>query len=252
MGCDIHLYVERKVDGKWVGVNPPKPPDPIPEGKNRWDYVGSDWSYQEDRELVSWEIGRNYTLFTILSGVRNDSVYNKPIKECPYELPPDVSPEVKAMSEMWDCDGHSHSFYTLRELQEHDWNQPFYEIGVISLDEAIKVKENGGDGSFLTSWCGWSSGQGIEVLPWTTDTHAKQNQFAEYFGRTVTKPKLTAINATPDEMREWSRGIERPLVQMQWTYKQSDSAGWLLETLLPEAAKLGELDDVRFVFWYDN
>lgn len=59
MGCDIHLYVERKnpVSGQWefVPAEGHAPQDEWDKKNNRWDWYG----------------GRNYDLFAILADVRN-------------------------------------------------------------------------------------------------------------------------------------------------------------------------------------
>lgn len=58
MGCDIHLYVERKLEGRWVTCD---------KWSDRWGeglkVERGDSFYRE----------RNYSLFTILAGVRDYS-----------------------------------------------------------------------------------------------------------------------------------------------------------------------------------
>jgi hypothetical protein len=113
MGCDIHMYAEENYsEERWIVVEEPIFADPY---------------YSPDREICRWNTpytsqpyrGRNYDLFALLAGVRN---YNKirPISE-PKGLPEDVSRIIKAYSDDWDVDGHSHSWLTLAELQAWDW-----------------------------------------------------------------------------------------------------------------------------------
>lgn len=91
MGCDIHWSVERRRDdGLW----------------ERCEGAG----YDE----------RNYDLFAALANVRNCYERVTPIAE-PRGMPHDVSPEVKAESDAWDPDGHSHSWHTLETLLAYDW-----------------------------------------------------------------------------------------------------------------------------------
>lgn len=80
MGCDIHIYVERKHKGKWVMSH--EGPKPAKE--------------------------RNYARFANLAGVRGDG-------PAPKGLPIDVSESVDMHADLWGSDGHSHSWLTLDE-----------------------------------------------------------------------------------------------------------------------------------------
>lgn len=88
MGCDIHLYREKKVNGKWITAD---------------NCANDDGAYK----------GRNYDLFGLLSkGVRREYEYSFIARG----LPLDSCKEVSECSEQWGCDGHSHSYLTLTEL----------------------------------------------------------------------------------------------------------------------------------------
>lgn len=119
MGCDIHCYVESKDDnGTW---------------RQEVDFV-SDYTldcrdieyFQQDKFTKHAEApfdDRNYSLFAFLAGVRRDNTpclyYLTPPGEVAYAargLPDDISPTVNAEALGWDCDGHTHSWLTLREL----------------------------------------------------------------------------------------------------------------------------------------
>lgn len=80
MGCDIHGWVEKKVRGKWIGIEPFK---------------------ESTRD-------RNYLRFGKLANVRSDGPE-------PKGLPPDVSDSAGYDAECWNGDGHSHSWLTLEE-----------------------------------------------------------------------------------------------------------------------------------------
>lgn len=105
MGCDIHIFVERRKNEKWVR------------------YTGKHFSNMwKKEEKVNSPFGwRNYGMFGFLAGVRDYSI--KPIKEPIYEIPDDASEYVKKECERWDSDGHSHSLLTAKELLEFDYNQ---------------------------------------------------------------------------------------------------------------------------------
>lgn len=111
MGCDIHLYLEvRGRDGKWhhaqgvvddhvrdkddPGDKPGVPDVPLPER--------------------IWH-GRHYELFAYLAGVRQNvhgSKQHFPVTG----FPSDASPEVRAIWETWDGDGHTPSSINLEDL----------------------------------------------------------------------------------------------------------------------------------------
>ncbi len=83
MGCDIHAYVEFKSFDRWQA-----------------------WT---DKSV--W-LDRDYWMFGTLAQVRNDAM---PHSYEPKGLPPDVSRVVKEESEIWDEDGHSHSWLSTNE-----------------------------------------------------------------------------------------------------------------------------------------
>jgi hypothetical protein len=105
MGCDIHIFAEVKIEGKWEVVK-----EKVFKG------------YQD--EPTSEPFGfRSYDTFAILANVRNGRGFAGvktgegfiPISE-PKGLPDDVSEKVKGSAEHWDLDGHSHSYHTLKDL----------------------------------------------------------------------------------------------------------------------------------------
>jgi hypothetical protein len=88
----------------------------------RWVSVDK-WKYDGDGWRINWEDhyydGRNYQLFSILADVRGDY---SPIVE-PRGIPEDASTGYKYMCDRWDGDAHSHSYYTLTELLNVDWEE---------------------------------------------------------------------------------------------------------------------------------
>ena len=120
MGCDIHIHVERLVDGKWQYVTKP---DCHPDTTNEW-------------HVDDWYHGRCYTLFGLLAGVRAHQY--EPFKE-PRGVPNDRSNEYQDVVDDWGHDGHTHSWYTLHELEDADWYQ----------DEDAEGNECAADGGFV-------------------------------------------------------------------------------------------------------
>ena len=92
MGCDIHMYIEKK-----------------DKEKGQWEAV----DYSDDID-----VGRDYDLFCFLAGVRCGE---EPQHFERKGLPDDLSPEVREECEGWGSDGHSHSWLTLEELQTVNW-----------------------------------------------------------------------------------------------------------------------------------
>lgn len=101
MGCDIHLYKEKNVNGKWLTAD---------------EWETEDYGDGEKWTDVPWKkrfTGRNYNLFGLLSkGVRRHIDFGFE----PRGIPFDVSNEVGEKSKSYDCDGHSHSYLYLHEL----------------------------------------------------------------------------------------------------------------------------------------
>lgn len=100
MGCDIHIVLERKVDGKWIGID----------------------AYRHYMEPTSYRGGttnRNYKRFARLAGVRGDG-------PAPKGLPEDLSDLAKMLSDDWGLDGHSRSWISLPDalpiFLETEWS----------------------------------------------------------------------------------------------------------------------------------
>lgn len=86
MGCDIHLFVERKIGNVWKMVS---------------------------KHEKNFGVERNYALFGLLADVRN---HNMPTIKAPQGLPEDLS---KGIAKQWNKVreyNHTPSFYTLAEL----------------------------------------------------------------------------------------------------------------------------------------
>ncbi len=108
MGCDIHLFVERKHGEKWVGVY-----------SSDVNFRPQIQVYPKDGDtyLLPGEAGnyycrltnRNYEFFGALAGVRTEGP--------PAKGPPkDQSELTEAILEGWNFDGHSISWDTLEDF----------------------------------------------------------------------------------------------------------------------------------------
>lgn len=134
MGCDIHMFAEKKVNGKWEKLGKVfKNRYYNPEQESKIDEDG--YEYNAEFTDEPWE-GRNYDLFAILADVRNGRGFAGtytgegfiPIAETK-GIPLDASEEVKKEYEYWGCDAHSASWFTLKELKDYDWQQSTFTHG---------------------------------------------------------------------------------------------------------------------------
>lgn len=145
MGCDIHVYTEFKLwygkrAGEWFSA----------DNYRLNPHYGSDED-EKKYEVVPIYDSRNYSLFSILAGVRNYG-NNIPISE-PKGLPEDCCEEIKAEYKSWDCDGHSHSYFTLKELLDYQKRQPLLKhSGYVDKEASEKLDE----GITPDSW--WQGG----------------------------------------------------------------------------------------------
>lgn len=139
MGCDIHLFTEKKVNGKWADQN------------------------------TDLEVDRNYDLFSILADVRN---YNNivPISE-PKGIPADADEPFKKESDRMDDDGHSHSYLTLQELLDYLPNVSDKQSGMISAEQAERLEA----GELPTSWSRSTSTPGYVYREWQSRDESLQD-----------------------------------------------------------------------------
>lgn len=217
MGCDIHNYVEVKVNGKWKPIYKP--------------VKHKEYSWTEDAYAYN---NRNYDLFAILANVRNGRGFAGcktgdgfvPIS-MPKGLPDDISYEVKEQAESWDGDGHSHSFLTVKELLAYNWKgQTTTKQGIVSEEGYKAWKESGNLYPFE-----WSDGIGGPNI--------------------ITIPEEVYIN------KEYSKGTDVKLyISARWQVQYSDAVSSFIENQLENMKQLAEEyggpENVRMVFWFDN
>ena len=95
MGCDIHVYIERKI-----------------EDQDEWENVSLYRVRDNGIEMVDPYNGRNYELFSILAGVRG---WQEPLI-APRGLPSEMNIKTVKEIEWWDEDYHTPTWYDLFEL----------------------------------------------------------------------------------------------------------------------------------------
>lgn len=105
MGCDIHIVVEVKHDGQWVGMHS----CPYTEAEMYPREALTNAAGEPVRAVMGfthWPLrSRNYELFAALAGVRGNGPAAK-------GMPPDASALARMESAHWGEDGHSHSYCT--------------------------------------------------------------------------------------------------------------------------------------------
>lgn len=227
MGCDVHMFAEKKVNGKWEKIgNVFKNQYYDPKRETTIDEDGYSWNAEFTDEPYD---GRNYDLFAILADVRNGRGFAgiktgegfNPIAE-PKGIPEDASDEYKAKCDDWDGDGHSHSYFTIAELTDYDWSQLTFKQGCVNLKEYKTLKDTGG---YPESWSGMISGPNILVVD---EAQADDMLF----------------NGIPDGKEIY--------VMYRWGTLYSESCKTFLNDTIPALKELGDPNDVRIVFFFDN
>lgn len=231
MGCDIHLFLEkRNQSGKWDIVPPPQT-----KLSYRWsgDQPRSeargpafiDWGGDEIT-LAGWFTSRSYALFSILADVRNytDIRY----LSLPRGVPSDSSPEYAEEVERFGRDGHSYTYFTLVEL-EH-MLQKVKKIPTKGVVAARHFMDCGGDPQKFDSWCADVSGPGVQI-------------FAQQ-----------VFQAQPVEEQMNLAASGQSYIRCQWDRSSDDVMGEF-NKMVQEVKDTNpgvSPADLRFVFFFDN
>jgi hypothetical protein len=136
MGCDIHIIAEVREGGKW-------------EANTKEVFSLDDFDkeyFKKDKGVKPFD-WRSYSMFAFFAGVRNYD-HCDPISE-PRGIPDDASEEVKGMETFWSGDGHSHSWLSLKELLEFDYDKTFWNRRIYKNNNGAALAEEG-EGRVLT------------------------------------------------------------------------------------------------------
>jgi hypothetical protein len=242
MGCDIHLYVEKRdALGQW-------------QSADNWElnpYYENDNSESGEPEYIipydnHFYNGRNYNLFAILANVRNGHGFAgvktgegfNPIAP-PRGLPHDITKRVQSDATAYGEDGHSHSWLTLHELLTYDWTQSSEIYGWL---HAVEFEQ----------WDGY----------WRDRGESPQSYSADVFGGLVEKVDELTMRKKIAELRkstpeqEFTNALAELHLYTQVTWKQYyyQVAKKFLGETIPRLLKLseGDFESVRIVFWFDN
>jgi len=218
MGSDIHVHVEvfNPKTGKWEEKDD-RGPRPSYEDWDAWD-VGVPYIYED----------RNYSVFAMLANVRNGSGFAGcdtgngylPIS-MPKGLPEDVSEGTRSEYEDWGESCHTHSWLTVQELLDYDWERVTKRRGIVGTKGYLQFKEQG----FPVTFSG-----GV----WGPDVILVSNEEMERI-----------LEGGGEHKKSYFTKVE-------WEEPYKLSASTFFEVTLPALKGLGEPENVRMVFWFDS
>lgn len=201
MGCDIHLYTERRnQEGQWEATRGTSPSHDLWMGwakrdEDKGDTKGAnncrEMAKHYEDTLTWFYDGRNYSLFAVLNDVRNDYgfTYIFPRKG----FPSDASGEVRSEFEQWDIiDAHSANHITLAELLAFNWDHPAMAHGMVDAETARAWRE---EGKRPESWCAWTNAPGAVTIEWPITYRDHLKRFIDRL------PLLQALSDDPNNVR---------------------------------------------------
>ena len=156
MGCDIHPRAEVRRNGQWEIVGDIFPYDDWARSYHKCDYTN---------EPFYW---RDYGMFGFLAGVRNYSAI-PPISE-PRGFPVDLSPELRALTDLNIWDGHSASWLSLADLFAVDYDTSIedrrctVQTGPNSFNGGATCEPGQGEQTTLREFLGSLFFQHLDVL----------------------------------------------------------------------------------------
>lgn len=237
MGCDIHFYVEKKIDGKWVSQDIWSKEDPLENEETSFLYVDHAHSYYK---------GRNYNLFSILADVRNGFGFAgvktgekfSPIAP-PRGVPEDSCIEIKKVVDQWEGDGHSHSYFNLKELLEYDWSQVSHLQGWVCMPVWSKwVMWDRQNGKGPQSYCGFVDGPLV-----TRITAQEADALFPKELKWEDREKIASENANKYALAKWTQ----PYYAVAGSFFSET-----IPRLLALSNGVTNFENVRVVFFFDN
>lgn len=221
MGCDVHCVNEIKFDDGWFCA------DPL-----RYER----YAYDDKREIRVNTLapdGRNYNYFAYLAGVRNYGdipMLDKNIRG----IPEDASKEYKEMVERFDCDGHTHSYYTFRELITGDVIKGKAMLSGYVAPKTAKYLEEHGTMPKDFVYCQGTSDKTWPYVEWYVD-------ISEFY-------PLEDLKKAYDDILEHFFYVEKPTEGLI-----NNSPEWVERQLKQYNDKFEEyLDKTRMCFFFDN
>lgn len=248
MGCDVHMYIERRVGprvqrddrarfhpvGSWIAIAPPErdlkrwPVSPESKAGGSWGpdqcmrgdtnrcygmgdaeciVEGCQACLETGRDLRWWR-NRNYRLFGMLAGVRDEEL----VKWDPRGVPKDVSSTIRDHN-FWD---HTPSWLGLHELLREPWDRTSEHAGTIKVfsastddprfDDSLEAwLKRGDEGKQPQSWSGNVGGYSVVQVD-------------------LAKAKLMLRKGKPNDGKDY-------YTRITWTESDLDSVGPFVEFL---------------------
>ena len=282
MGCDIHLFAEKRDGDVWKFL-------PAPGDGHDWDekkkaeeagreydcpypyrYMSSMCKTVDGRDIYGdedssgphslhdWFDDHNYRLFGMLANVRNgfgfagvdtgDAVTPVAV---PKGIPNNACPEYKAECESWGADGHSHSYFTVAELRAYFakfTGKQGIVRGVVTGKQYEELKDNG---IVPKSWSGGISGKNLMTMsPDQYDIARPKVQHRDNRDPWEDHSSFMVMENTHPGMPSFLTEV-KIYVHAEWPVPYLDAAGNFI-LLLDELETYGTPDDVRIVFFFDN
>jgi hypothetical protein len=261
MGCDIHIRLEVRKNGKWeplVRMVPNRWHDPERYAKKVADGA-TIYDFEKPEVLDTLWDGRNYDLFAMFADVRNGRGFAGvdtgdgflPIA-FPRGIPDDAHPDTKEFLNSYDIDGHSHSWHTLAHFEAYNWDMTTKKRGTVSAVEYAAFKRDGKP----TTWCGAINGPAIQHVS-AEEMESLYQEYKEILDKTAEELK----DASPAVLIRRDFNIPEDLKNVftiiQWDETYRDSAGNFITESLPRMRQLAEEegvgpDDIRMLFFFDN
>lgn len=238
MGCDIHLYVERRVNGVW-------------ESADMW-IIEPD--YGDDIVEVPYESkfykGRNYHLFAVLADVRN--YLDLPSISNPRGLPDDITENPRRISDSEPEFFHTRSWLTLAEIFEYDWTIKVPNRGLLSaFDFAI--------------WMWAYPDKSHPPYPRQRVSYVDRKQPIQRIDEKDMideKEMVARFQQINPDYPNWAsrKALEEVItthfpdyfVICEWHDPLYDMTPEFWSHTIPRLVHLGKPEDVRIVFWFDN
>ena len=241
MGCDIHLYVEKREGDRWMSADKWTPNKYYKnEGGNKLQV------HYKDRFYSS----RSYSLFAILANVRNGYGFAgldtgdgfTPI-DMPRGLPPDVTELVALESAILGCDGHSHSWLTVQELLDYDWTQMTKRRGWIDASSFYMwtCHDFAGEkaGEAPEEWCSGVVGAGV--------VHITRGEMERLVAQVTSSKKNH-----PERVKIIAQSLSAYYCPIEFVQPYHKCVREFWSDTMPRLFRLGRPSDVRIVFWFDN
>lgn len=227
MGTDIHITVEVKNEqGIWEDKTLFKDP---------YNEEGETYLTNYLTENHPCDPGRNYWLFGFLAeGIRGNP--NLPTMGEPRGVPDDASEMYRAWVKQWGEDGHSHSWFTIKELMAVDWHQKITFKDTVNATQFavafIKGKPDAWGGIHLLSPKQTLSREGMEqaILMATGETSIHR----------ALRLHRDTLDALPAE------------TEIKWTETPAECLSSFLVKQMPHYWTYGDPENVRICFFFDN